>query len=97
MARPSFVPHLLPRLARPYTVRTRSPTRWGSHHDVSARGHTHDLERLARGADDAGVVLQHRPYDGSIELQQRQELLGVVADAAADDDHLRPRRQRRRR
>jgi len=29
-------------------------------------------------------------YDGGVELEQGQELLGVLADAAADDDEIRP-------
>ena len=44
----------------------------------------------ASGADDAGVVHQLGCDDRRAQVQQGQELVGLLADAAADDDQVGP-------
>src|SRR6516225_3020413 len=48
------------------------------------------LRREQGRADDSGVVPQLGWDDGRPQLDQGQEFVGDVADAAADDDQLRP-------
>ena len=43
---------------------------------------------VERGADDAGVVAQRRRHDLGLDVEQRQELVGVLADPAADDEQV---------
>src|SRR5262245_60611717 len=43
-----------------------------------------------RSADDAGLVLQLRRHDRRVELDVGQELVGLLADAAADDEEVGP-------
>src|SRR6185503_5312412 len=46
-----------------------------------------------RGADDARVVLQARRYHLGVDLQVREPVLGLLADAAADDEQRRAEQQ----
>src|SRR5262245_53852699 len=47
------------------------------------------LDRGQRGAHDAGLVLQLGRLDGGAQVQQRNPLLGLPADPAADHEQVR--------
>ena len=68
-------------------------SREGSRHRLERRGRARDArligrERQGGGPDDARVVAVHRRHDRRVQVQQRQELVGVLGHAAADDEQV---------
>ena len=53
-------------------------------------GQSHSTGRPQRGTDDSGVVSEPGGLDGCSRLQQWQKGFVVLADAAADNEKIRP-------